>query len=49
MVAAVRAWTPLLHVRVTPLAPLLGAVVGLLAGLHPSLRAARMEPADALR
>ncbi len=36
------AWVPLG-------APLLGAAIGLLAGLYPALRAATMEPVDALR
>jgi len=30
-------------------APVAGAVVGLLAGLYPALRASVLEPADALR
>jgi putative ABC transport system permease protein len=42
-------WTALLDPRVVIAAPLVGAVIGLLAGLYPALRASSIEPADALR
>jgi putative ABC transport system permease protein len=48
-VSVVREWTPVLDARVPLAAPLLGTVIGLLAGVYPSLRAAAMEPVDALR
>jgi putative ABC transport system permease protein len=48
-VVVVKQWTPVLDLRLALGAPLAGALVGLLAGLYPSLRAARMEPVDALR
>ena len=42
-------WTALLDPRVVLAAPVAGAVIGLLAGLYPALRAGTIEPADALR
>jgi putative ABC transport system permease protein len=48
-VAITKQWTPVLDLRLALGAPLAGALVGLLAGLYPSLRAAHMEPVDALR
>ena len=49
VVSASRQWTPLLDPWLPFAAPPAGALVGLLAGLHPAIRAARMEPVDALR
>jgi putative ABC transport system permease protein len=42
-------WTAVLQVRLAALAPFAGALIGLLAGLYPALRAALIEPAAALR
>jgi macrolide transport system ATP-binding/permease protein len=48
-VAAQQSWTPVLDPLVPFAAPLVGGLTGFLAGSYPALRAARMEPVDALR
>ncbi|MGW0296477.1 ABC transporter permease [Streptomyces anthocyanicus] len=48
-VSVVKRWTPVIDPRLALGATVTGALVGLVAGLYPSLRAARMEPVDALR
>jgi macrolide transport system ATP-binding/permease protein len=48
-VAASRTWTPVLEPWVPLAAPLVGALIGLLSGTYPSLRAAAMEPVESLR
>ncbi|MEJ7764057.1 MAG: ABC transporter permease [Acidimicrobiales bacterium] len=49
VVAATRSWTPVMDGWVPLAAPAASALIGLGAGLYPSLRAARMEPVEALR
>ena len=48
-VSASNDWTPVLDPRVPLGSPLLGAIVGLAAGLYPAWRASHLEPAESLR
>lgn len=47
--AVSQSWTALLNPAITLTAPLLGAVIGLVAGLYPAIRASTIQPAIALR
>ncbi len=47
--AAAKDWTAILNPAYTLPAPLIGSVVGLLAGAYPALRASRTSPLAALR
>ncbi|MCP3819341.1 ABC transporter permease [Streptomyces sp. A3M-1-3] len=48
-VAIVRDWTPVVHPATVAVAPVVGLLTGVLAGLYPAWRAARIQPAEALR
>lgn len=49
VVALAREWTPVIHPGTVAAAPAIGLATGVLAGLYPSWRAARIQPAEALR
>ncbi len=47
--SAFRKWTPVLELSILGVAPFVGALVGLLSGAWPAIRAAQMQPVEALR
>ena len=48
-VSAYQVWIPILDPAAPFLAPVVGGAIGLVSGTYPALRAAHMEPAEAVR
>ena len=49
LVAIAQRWTPIMEPAAVAAAPVVGMGIGLLSGMYPAVRAARIEPADAVR
>jgi putative ABC transport system permease protein len=49
VVAWAKRWTPVLDPELALLAPVIGVVAGVVAGVYPALKAAHIQPSDALR